>query len=265
MKQRCFLIDVEGVLVTDKSYHPVDGAVDWLNSLEERGIAWRLVSNNTTHRPDQLVAALAAQGFAVSGERLVGALTVAVALLQERGWRCVDWLGTGAVADWFAEQDLVVTRAEADPVDAVVMGVAPNLTTMDLDRTLRRLQRGTALLCLHRNRFWLDETGQARLGPGAIAAAFETAAPRIRIETAGKPEPAVYEQALKSLGGMAAEALFISDDPFTDLVGARRLGMATVFVLSGKYPRADVLASLPADQQPDLVLDRVDQLAKDAS
>ena len=36
-------------------------------------------------------------------------------------------------------------------------------------------------------------------------------------------------------GVSGQDALFISDDPFTDLVGARRLGLGTVMVLSGKY------------------------------
>ena len=40
-------------------------------------------------------------------------------------------------------------------------------------------------------------------------------------------------------------------------------GLATVLVLSGKYPDRDILSSLPDDQQPDLVLARADQLRRD--
>jgi ribonucleotide monophosphatase NagD (HAD superfamily) len=120
-------------------------------------------------------------------------------------------------------------------------------------------------MCLHRNRFWVDHQGRPRLGPGAWAAALTSAVPAAACVTAGKPEPAVYLDALNSLGGNPTEALFISDDPFTDLVGARKLGLATVFVLSGKYGHTDVLDELPPELRPDLVLQRADQLSQDHS
>ena len=65
--ERAFLIDIEGVLVRDKRYQPVPGSVGWLNGLSGRGISFRLVSNNTTHRPEELVAGLQE---AIAEERL---------------------------------------------------------------------------------------------------------------------------------------------------------------------------------------------------
>lgn len=269
MNTRVYLIDVEGVLVRDKSYRALPGAAAWLNGLRRRGIAWRLVSNNTTHRPVDQVAMLRQAGFEVDRGDLVTALSVGVAWLQAHGVSRLGWLGAGGLRDWLRGQGFTLVDTAAADCESVVLGVGPELRVGDLDRALRWLQGGARLLCLHRNRFWLDADGQARLGPGAWAAALQAAAPGIEIATAGKPEPAIYRQALESLGLVAdsagiapGEALFISDDPFTDLVGARSLGLGTVFVLCGKYTDPGILASLPPDQQPDLVLDRADQLAE---
>ena len=55
---KAYLIDIEGVLVRDKRYRPVPGAVDWLTSLVAAGRPFCLVSNNTTHRPADLVGDL---------------------------------------------------------------------------------------------------------------------------------------------------------------------------------------------------------------
>jgi len=260
--RRCYLIDVEGVLVRDKSYRPVEGAVSWLNGLAEQGIAWCLVSNNTTHRPADLIGTLQRSGFAVEPTQLVGALSAGVDWLRRAGHRQLGWLGAPDLRAWFVGEGFEPVGAAAPRCDAVVLGVSPELRVADLDRALAWLRAGAVLLCLHRNRFWRDAAGCARLGPGAWAAALEAAVPEVRSVSVGKPEPAVYQQALNSLGATAAEALFISDDPFSDLAGARRLGMATVFVLSGKYADRGILVDLPADQQPDLVLDRADQLAR---
>lgn len=265
VKRRLYLVDVEGVLVVDKSYRPVPGSVAWLNGLSGRGIAWRLVSNNTTHRPADLVAALNDAGFAVPADHLVGALSTGLQMLRDEGWRRLSWLGSPGLRSWLQDEGFELVVEDRAQRDAVVLGVAPDLDLPRLDRAMNYLRSGAALLCLHRNRFWLDRAGRARLGPGALAAALTTAVPEARCLTAGKPEPAVYREALKSLGGEPSEALFISDDPFTDLVGARKLGLATVFVCSGKYPSADVLKELPRNMRPDLVLQRAEQLSQDRS
>lgn len=264
MKHRSlYLIDVEGVLVVDKSYRPVAGAVDWLNGLAGRGIRWRLVSNNTTQRPDEQVAALRQAGFAIDPGHVVSALTTGLDLLRQERWRRLQWLGARGLRPWLTEQGFTLVDEPSEPCDAVVLGVAPELAAAELDVALTRLQDGAGLMCLHRNRFWVDHQGRPRLGPGAWAAALTSAVPAAACVTAGKPEPAVYLDALNSLGGNPTEALFISDDPFTDLVGARKLGLATVFVLSGKYGHTDVLDELPPELRPDLVLQRADQLSQD--
>lgn len=259
---RTYLIDVEGVLVRDKGYRPLPGAVAWLNGLRDRGVGWRLVSNSTTQRPRDQVAALREAGFAVERGDLVGALSVGVAWLRSHRVQRLGWLGVGDLRGWLQGQGFELVGSTTGQCEVVVLGVSPDQRVDDLDRALTWLRSGARLLCLHRNRFWLDAHGQARLGPGAWAAALLAAAPETEAFTAGKPEPAIYRQALDSLGAEPAEALFISDDPVTDLAGARRLGMKTVLVLSGKYADRGVLASLPPDQQPDLVLDRADQLTE---
>ena len=55
-----YLLDVEGVLVRDKRYRAVPGAVAWLEAVTAAGVPWLLVSNNTTHPPDDLARDLAA-------------------------------------------------------------------------------------------------------------------------------------------------------------------------------------------------------------
>jgi len=263
MTVKHLLIDIEGVLVTDKSYRPVPGAVTWLNSLAAQGYDWRLVSNNTTHPPQALINSLRDAGFNVDLDQLEGAATTGCNWLRSEGHRTIGWLGASSLSPWLEEQGFVLAPPGAASCDAVVLGVNADLQVTDLDRAASWLQQGAALLCLHRNRIWLDATGLVRLGPGAWAAALEAAVPGVRSVTAGKPEPAVYQRALESLGALPESTLFISDDPFSDLAGARRLGMATVFVLSGKYPDAGILSTLGPDQQPDLVLDRADQLVPD--
>jgi ribonucleotide monophosphatase NagD (HAD superfamily) len=76
----------------------------------------------------------------------------------------------------------------------------------------------------------------------------------------GKPSALIYQEGLKRVGVDPGEALFISDDPISDLVTAGKLGMHTAFVLSGKYPDHAVLARLPETDWPDIVCSRMSDL-----
>lgn len=61
--------------------------------------------------------------------------------------------------------------------------------------------------------------------------------------------------------GLPAESvLVVSDDPLSDLAGAKRMGMRAAFVLSGKYRDRSVLDAIPESQRPDLVVETIDEL-----
>lgn len=249
---QAYLIDIEGVLVRDKRYEAVPGAVAWFERLEAQGLPWRLVSNNTTFPPEELVARLAALGFPVQETHLVGALAAGRRWLAQRQLLRIMWLGHPHLAEWWRAAGFETVVAA--PVQAVVLGVNPELAPDDLDRALTAvLDDGVPVVCLHRNGFWLDDRGQRRLGPGAWAAALEAGSGHGGFTTIGKPSETIYHEAVKSLGIPARECLFISDDPVADLVTANRLGMRTAFVLSGKHCDHGVLSRLPQEDWPEVV------------
>lgn len=256
---QAYLIDIEGVLVRDKRYHPVPGAVEWLNSLVTAGRPFCLVSNNTTHRPEDLIGDLAGVGFPVTENHLVGALGLGLQWLRKRNKKNIRWLGVAGLKEYWREQGLNV--ADEGPCDAVVLGANPDLDIAMLDSVLGPvLDEGADVLCLHRNLFYLDGAGNRRLGPGVWAAALEALSGTGQVVTVGKPSVEIYEAGLKRVGVGPGEALFISDDPISDLVTAGRLGMRTAFVLSGKYPDHDVLSRLAESDWPDIVCARMSDL-----
>ncbi|MFH1842409.1 MAG: HAD-IIA family hydrolase [bacterium] len=259
-----YLVDIEGVLVRDKRYAPIDGSVAWFNGLPDRGIRACLVSNNTTHRPEELLADLATAGFEVSDDRLVSSLTLGMDLLERWGKKRILWLGQPRLADYWRENGF--TLVDEGSCDAVVLGANPDLQVADLDRALPALlEKRTELVALHRNLFYLDETGQRRLGPGTWCAALEAVAGGDTAVCVGKPAERIYREALKRVGAAASEALFISDDPVADLVTAKRLGMVTVFVLSGKYPDHAVLGRLDQEDWPQVICERPADLLAEKS
>ena len=249
---RAWLIDIEGVLVRDKRYQPVDGSVEWLRGLQERGVPFCLVSNNTTHRPPELVAALNSVGYCLEESHLVGALSLGVRWLRQRQIRRILWLGTPRLVDFWAEEGFDLEGS--GNWEAVVIGANTQLEVPLLDQALDPVrEKGVPVLCLHRNLFFLDGEGRRRLGPGVWAAALEALQGAGPVVTVGKPDEIIYRVALNRVGVEPHEALFISDDPQADLVTARRLGMQTAFVLSGKYSDHGILGRLDDADWPHYV------------
>jgi 4-nitrophenyl phosphatase len=249
---QAFLIDIEGVLVQDKRYQPVSGSVEWLKAVAEASIPFCLVSNNTTHRPADLIGELAGLDFPVTTDHLVGVLGLGMDWLRERNRKKIRWLGVSSLENYWREEGFDPVRA--GPCEAVVLGANPELSVAQLDGVLGPiLDDGADLLCLHRNLFFLDGEGRRRLGPGVWAAALEALAGTGVIITVGKPSPAIYHEGLKRVGVGPGEALFISDDPISDLVTAGSMGMRTAFVLSGKYPDHEVLGRMEETDWPDIV------------
>jgi len=253
-----YLIDVEGVLVRDKRYHAVPGSPEWFAALTDRGMPRVLVSNNTTHAPESLVEDLGDAGFDVGVDDIVSALAMGAGLLKDWGRTRIQWLGAPHLGDWWRDRGFVLVSA--GPCDAVVLGVNPDLTVAQIDVALPALiDHDAELVALHRNLFWLDDSGNRRFGPGFYTSALQEAASREAV-VVGKPKERIYREALKRVGIEAQDAVFISDDPVSDLVTAKRLGMGTAFVLSGKYSDHGVLAQLEQEDWPDVIADRPSDL-----
>jgi putative hydrolase of the HAD superfamily len=69
-----------------------------------------------------------------------------------------------------------------------------------------------------------------------------------------KPDPRIYQDGLKQLGGIsAADTLFVGDNVETDIGGAQSAGMPTAWVKRGREWPA-------ANQPPDYQIDHVDEL-----
>lgn len=258
MKVRGLLLDVEGVLVGDKRYLAVAGAVEFIRGVRAAGCPLRLITNNTTDDRPTLVEKLTRAGFDFTLDELHTCTAAAASHLHALSARRCLVLGNASLRRMFAESGFEVV--EDSTVDAVVVGLDTDLTYERLLLATDAIARhGAAFVALHRNRRSVDSAGRAVPSAGAIVAALAYAA-QAEPTVIGKPSPAYFRQVLGELGVAAQDALVVSDDPLSDLAGAKRLGMHTAFVLSGKYADESVLAGLPDAERPDFTVPGIGDL-----
>jgi len=116
---------------------------------------------------------------------------------------------------------------------------------------------GASLVGMHETSIYAKNSKRYP-GVGAILKMLEfaTSTPYTVI---GKPSDTFYEEALLRLqrqiyGGKYSDITIISDDVKGDLGGAKKLGMKTIFVTSGKYKNAnEIIPFLDDELKPDAV------------
>lgn len=258
MKIRGLLLDVEGVLVGDKRYAVVETAPEFVRAIRAARTPFRLISNNTTDDRSTIIEKLSRAGFDFTLNELHTCTSAAIARLHGRNAsRCLV-LGNVSLRRIFLEAGFAVVD-DAD-VDAVVVGLDTDLTYQRLQMACEAIvSRRAALLALHHNRLYYNDAGRPAPSVGALAAAIEYAT-QAEAVVIGKPSPAYFQQALDELGVPPGDVLVVSDDPYSDLAGAKRMGMRAAFVLSGKYGDESVLAQVSASERPDLIAPRIGDL-----
>ena len=250
---RAFLLDRDGVLNPAKGSAAHPDAVAWVRKLQQRGIPFLVATNQTTSSPAEVHASLVRQGFVIGPEQVHTPLSILFDTFEADPPRRIYVRGTDALKAFLSARGLEVVD---DPkVDTVVFGFDRAMTYGGISKAIEAVfDHGARLVALHENNMFRNPEGHLEPGLGAWVRAVEYATGTTAL-VIGKPSRAYYETALAKLGTSAQDTTMVSDDPVGDLVGAKRMGMHTVFVLSGKYQDRSVLSSEQVCHQPDEVFE----------
>jgi HAD superfamily hydrolase (TIGR01458 family) len=144
--------------------------------------------------------------------------------------RCL-LLNSGDVTDDLEGGTLV--GPDGEPEVVVLGGAGPEFTYEALNAVFGHLQRGAALVALHRNLYWRTDQG-LELDTGALLLGLEKAAD-VEATIVGKPSSAFFAAALRTANVSAEHAVMVGDDIEADVLGAQAAGIAGVLVRTGKY------------------------------
>ncbi len=223
-KAKGLLIDWDGCLVVNAKLQP--GALDFLASHRER-IA--IVSNNSTHLPEDLARILSKHGIAFAADRIMLAGCETIRRAVELKPRRVMILGDPRLRAM--AQTLGLNSVRDDP-DLVILLRDVRFGYARLQRAANALAGGARLLVANADVSHPGIHGSFIPETGALLAALTACAPmaRTRLEVLGKPGPTLYRRACAVLGVAAHEAVMIGDNPDTDVAGAEAIGMSAVLV-----------------------------------
>lgn len=249
---RFLLIDLDGVLYRgDTALPDAERFICWLR---QRGLHFRLVTNNSTLTPAQYVRKLAAMGIEVQADEIFTSALATALYLRERGaaGQSVFVVGEDGLRQALEGNGMIVT---ADHPQWVVAGLDRQLTYETLSLASLALEAGASFVGTNPDTSFPTERGLVP-GAGAILALLTATTGRQPV-VIGKPEPLMLELAMRSLGGNVTDTAMLGDRLDTDIKAGNNLGMMTILVLTGVSTQAEIASS---GIRPDLVVNNLADL-----
>jgi len=255
---KAYLIDRDGVLTEPNGGNALSGAVEWFNRLQSSGNRFLIASNHSTSSPEEAVQMLKKLGFSISRNDIHTPLTVLLSLFRNQDPERVFVIGTDKLKEFLMSHNVnVVADYNAE---TVLLGFNQDARMEDYKMAVHSVCKyGAQLIALHANRLYKTPDGYYEPGLGAWIRAVEYATGNKAL-IIGKPSERFFSTALDRLNAKPEEVLMISDDPLSDLGGAKQMGIKTVFVTSGKYEDCCVLQHLESDLHPDFILEDITQV-----
>jgi len=232
---RALVIDMDGVLWEGE--RPLPGLVEFFATLRELNVRFILATNNASKTPEQYVDKLARMGVAVTPDEILTSAQAAALYLRSQttpGAR-VYAIGEDGVQNALREQGFVLCDLYDVSAQFVVCGMDRGVTWDKLATATLNINAGATLVGTNPDTTLPTERGLTQ-GNGAILACLQAATNRAPL-IIGKPEPLMYQQALARLNADPATTAAIGDRLGTDILGAVRSGIQSIFVLSGVSSR----------------------------
>ncbi|MCU0512057.1 MAG: HAD-IIA family hydrolase [Anaerolineae bacterium] len=236
---QALIMDMDGVLWRGDEALP--GLAAFFAWLRRAGRPFVLATNNSSRPPAQYVQKLAGLGVPdILPQQIITSATATAIYLRARypaGTR-VHVVGMDGVRQALLEADFALVEEDAA---VVVAGVDFELTYDKAKRAALMIRAGADFVGTNPDATFPTPEGLIP-GAGSILALLETAGGKAPL-VIGKPEPAMFEVALRRLGTLPEQTLMVGDRLDTDIFGAYRAGLKTALVLTGVSRREDVAHS----------------------
>ncbi len=236
MKQyKAYLIDLDGTMYmgTDE----IDGAKQFIDYLNVKGIPHLYVTNNSTKTPEQVTEKLREMHIDAKPEEVVtSALATADYISEQSPGASVYMLGGSGLNTALTEAGLVIKNDEH--VDYVVIGLDEQVTYEKLAIATLGVRNGATFISTNPDVSIPKERGLLP-GNGAITSVVSVST-GVSPQFIGKPEPIIMVKALEILGLDKSEVAMVGDLYDTDIMSGINVGMDTIHVQTGVSTLEDV-------------------------
>jgi NagD protein len=231
-----YLIDVQGTLIDDVDKKAIAGAVEFIAKLNSQKIPYVVVTNNTKIPSFEFHQFLCDLGFEIPKNNYLDPFMALEKVLHVKN------IKSFGASEFIEVMDKLGYEQNATKPEAIVIASKKDFSSDDYALMIESVLSGAKIVGMHATSIYAKDKRRYP-GVGAILEMLRYAT-GMGYEVVGKPSELFYNEALKLLNQQKkvehfGEVTMISDDAIGDLIGAKKLGMGTILVLSGKCKSAD--------------------------
>jgi len=258
---QALIIDMDGVLWEGTQALP--GLKDFFKCLRKKNLPFILATNNATLTQEQYIAKLENMGVSVSPFEILTSSMATAHYLSEQtnpSSNQIFVIGEQGLRLPLIEKGFTIIDSyhiNAKPVDFVICGLDRSVTWDKLADAALHIRAGAKFIATNADTTLPTERGPVP-GNGAILAALQSAT-QVSPLIIGKPEPIMYQQAIKLLKTDPEKTIAIGDRLNTDILGAVNTGIRSIMVLTGISSKEDLNS---VDYQPSWIMPDIQAITK---
>jgi len=244
------IFDVDGVLEFQGKVYA--GAIELVNSLREKGIIIRILTNSTLKSRKQCADQLKEKGFNIyETEVITASYATAQYLKSLQPQSCWIMLkGKGL------EEFRAFNQDGQKPEYLVLGDMREDFNFHNMNKALQLLKNGAKFIVMITEA--VDSSlGQLELTVGAYGKMLEEAA-QVKATYIGKPNKYIFQITLENMDIDKSKVLMVGDKVATDILGAKKAGLKSALVKTGEFKETD----LNCDIKPDYIFDSIKDVAR---
>lgn len=249
------IIDMDGVLYRDTE--PIGDLPAIFGRIRSEGLKFILATNNATRTVDEYLQKLSGFGVTLDDQEIITSAQATGIYIQAHhpGGCRLFVVGEPGLARTLEDYDLTVVSDPQDDVDIVVASMDLSLSYEKIKDAELLIRNGCEFIGTNPDATYPTPDGLYP-GSGTVIGAIEIASGQ-KPTLIGKPQPLLYQMALRRLGLKPEETLGVGDRLETDIAGAQAAGMPSALVLTGAATLAQAKAFSPA---PDIIVQDLSEL-----
>ena len=248
-------LDLDGTIYLGSEL--IDGALDFLERCDKRGIKRYFLSNNSSRSVEQYVSKLENLGIPASDEDILLSTHDLLSWLKRNNVSKTWLVGTEGMRDMLEKYGIQTDSSEPQ---YVVLGYDTEINYHKISTASIHLHTGVPLVASHPDMVCPSPDGGLP-DVGAYLAMFKATTGVVPVHITGKPNAGMILHKIEELGLNPEKCAMVGDRLYTDIAMASRAGCVGILVLSGEATREDV-AKLDegAEQIPTIIVNSVAEL-----
>ena len=249
--KKLFILDMDGTFYLGNRL--IDGSLEFIRRLEERGIRYLFFTNNSSRTSRLYKRKLAGMGCLVDSSSIVTSGDVTIKYLKENFPISTVYLaGTSQLEESFRQAGIKLTGGKPD---IVVIAFDTTLTYEKITKACTYIRNGSLFLATHPDLNCPTEDGF--IPDCGSTCAMITASTGVRPKYLGKPYPETIEMIRLITGVRNEDMAFVGDRLYTDIAIGVNNGITGILVLTGETSMEDLDSSVV---RPDFIFGSLGEL-----